>query len=316
MKLKIMTYNIEHMKKIFHKDNTTKKSQRLDVISKTISSINPDLLGIVEASDKIQHHEELIGLLSDKKYKLAKGSLNRGSHDLVFYYRDPFELVSLDQNVSWYDSWIEDIDNDGIQEVCQFERKPLEAEFAIKGTKHTIFVILISTKSKGVFSVHDLITYQHLALANRKKLLAQSKKIRMRLDDLLSQDLTRSIVVLGDFNDEPGLDTYERMLGQGSLDTITGSVYTPQNIFHNTLWHWKGTSKEKDLWTCQFKDKIVMNEEPHRAWLDHILVSPVMLRHDSAIQLVHQSATIVRNSDNTQDSSDHFPVTCEIEFKE
>ena len=133
-------------------------------------------------------------MLNELHFQVAKSRKKRGKQDLVFYFRDPFELISIDEQIDYYDDWIEDIDQDSIDECMKFERKPLEAIFRIKGSDKEIFVILISLKSKGVFSVSDIHRYEHLALANRKKLYGQSKKIRERLDQLLLEQPGRALI--------------------------------------------------------------------------------------------------------------------------
>ena len=219
----------------------------------------------------------------------------------------------MDENVEFYDQWIEDIDNDGIKEVCEFERKPLEGLFHIKGTDITFMVILVATKSKGVFSVNDLIHHQYLALANRKRLLAQSGKIRSRVDILMDENPNLPIIVMGDFNDEPGMDSYERMLGASSIETVMGSIYKPKNILHNTLWH-LSEKRKKDLWTTEYPDLIVQNIALHKAWLDHIFISQNLLDDESSSKLkyVQDSGDIVKKDADSKLASDHYPVYCKF----
>ncbi|MGK0291547.1 MAG: hypothetical protein ACI86H_003015 [bacterium] len=313
---KVMAYNIEHMRKLFYKGKfDPEKEERVKSLVKVIHHEQPHILGIVEASEKIGNHQFFLEntILSECKYKIAKSDYNRKKHDLVFYYRDPFELISLDENVDFYDQWIEDIDHDGIKEVCEFERKPLEGLFRIKGTDTTFMVILVATKSKGVFSVNDLINHQYLALANRKRLLAQSGKIRSRVDIVMDENPDLPIIVMGDFNDEPGMDSYERMLGASSIETVMGSIYKPKNILHNTLWHLSETRK-KDLWTTEYPDLIVQNIALHKAWLDHIFISQNLLDDESPSKLkyIQDSGDIAKKDADSKLASDHYPIYCKF----
>lgn len=309
----VMTYNIEHMRDLFYKGDFAQEAlDRLDAIATVISRISPTLLGIAEACGRSTSHEQFVRhpKLTAHCYQIARSHIRRGSHDLVMYYKDPLELISLDTEADFYDDWIEDIDDDGIREVCEFERIPMEALFRITGTASTLRVLLISLRSKGVFTVQDLIGYQHLALANRKRQLAQARKIRTRLNVLMSQHPDVPIVVMGDFNDEPGMDAFQRMLGASAVETIMGSVFQPQWIFHNVLWHLHGTPGEKDLWTSEYPDLIVRNLSNHKAWLDHILVSPDLLSPKPGLRYMKNSGGIGEKDDTAHLASDHFPVFC------
>ncbi len=313
---KIMSYNIEYMKKLFSKNKIMEGGRpRLENIAQVIKSIDPHILGIVEASNKVKHHELFINDpdLLNGGYQLVKGEENRGAQDLVIYYKDPFEVIAVDDNLEFYDPWLEDIDDDGIQELCDFERKPLEVLFRIKETDIQFQMILILGKSKGVFSVNDLMVYQKLALANRKKLFAQAKKIRSRLDQIMSREKPLPVIVMGDMNDEPGMDEYEKQIGASSIETLMGSIFDPKKIMHNTLWHLTMNDHNHELWTTEFPDMIVDNRKNHRAWLDHILVSPDMLNGNSRFRYVTDSGAIGKKDEISKASSDHYPVYCSVE---
>ena len=311
----IMSYNIENMKKLFYKGKFHPEAQeRAGHIASTIIKYSPHILGIVEASDKVTNHEYFIEntSLSGPGYKIAKSAHRRGKQDLVYYYREPFDPVSLDAGYEFYEPWIEDIDSDGIKEVFEFERKPLEAVFRITGTDIQLMIILVAAKSKGVFYSNDLINHEHLAIANRKKLLAQAGRIRMRVESLLDSDPAVPLIVMGDFNDDPGMDSYERFLGASSVETVMGSIYEPDRILHNALWHITKTDRAKELWTMAYPDLIIRNMDLHRAWLDHIFISPGMLDQSTVLKYVMDSGQIAEKDEAAAAASDHFPVYCTL----
>ncbi len=312
----MMSYNIEHMKKLFNKNNVREDGkERLDKIAQVIKSIDPHILGIVEASNKLQHHEVFVndpGFLNGR-YQIAKGEENRGGQDLVVYYRDPFEVLEIDANIDFYSPWLEDIDDDGIQELCDFERIPLEILFRIKDTDIRFYLILILGKSKGVFAVNDLLTYQRIALSNRKKLFAQAKKIRHRLDQIMAMENPIPVIVMGDMNDEPGLDEYQKQVGASSIETLMGSIFEPGKIMHNALWHLSSVNHNRDLWTAEFPDQIVSYSKKHRVWIDHILVSPDMIQNGNKFRYIMDSGTICKKDEISKAASDHYPIYCKLE---
>jgi len=313
----IMSYNFEHMKQMFNKGKLKNEMRKkAEAASTLIKSVNPDILGICEASNKLKDHETFLSEngLDSLGYNILKSEINRGKQDLVLYYKEPFEPISVDTVPEFYDPWLEDIDDDNIKEYCEFERIPLEVVFRVKGTDIEFMIILVLAKSKGVFSVVDFYEHQKLALANRKRLYAQSKKIRNRLDELLDSEKKIPVILMGDMNDEPGLDPLEKHIGASSVETLMGSVFEPDKIFHNTLWHMENTPKKKDLWTAEFPDPIVANYRPRRVWLDHIFVSPDMLRSENKFRYVMNSGAIAEKTESAKIASDHFPIYCKVEI--
>ncbi len=313
----IMAYNIEHMNNLFDiQTNTIKENrqERAQKIAHVIKEINPHVMGICEAANAPEEHEHFIETyLPDSGYQLAH-KMSRGSQNLVFYYRHPFNVESIDDGISFYEPWKDDIDEDKLEELYTWDRIPLEVQFRIGESDSRLLIILIHAKSKGVFDVVDLYNYQKIALANRKRLVGQALSLRKRLNQLLKTSHL-PIMVMGDMNDGPGLDPYEKMVGKSFVETVMGSVYEPQNIFYNTLW----SPDKKRIWTASFKDPIVSSPygKKHYVWIDHILVSPCMLKKESNsnsnVSYVDRSGKVRYDIEGSQEASDHFPVLCTIE---
>ncbi len=317
---RVMAYNIEHMNRMFLNEVITKDKdkERATKIAQVIKGIKPHVLGISEAANDVDEHDHFISTyLAGLGYKIAMG-VSRGAQNLVIYYRDPFIPISTDAELDFYDPWQLDLDDDKVVERFAWDRKPLEVVFQIGADGPNVMVILVHSKSKGVFSVVDLANFQKISLGNRKRLVAQALKLRERLDQLISPETPDPlpVIVMGDMNDGPGLDAFESIVGKSFVETVIGSVFEPDGIFHNVLWHMTRTSKtKKDLWTADFPDPIVNNPLgwKHRIWIDHILVSPNMLENDSPVKYVMDSGQIGKKNPDSRKASDHFPVYCEIE---
>lgn len=310
----IMSYNIEHMNRMF-KDNIIKsdEEERARKIAGVIQDINPHVLGICEAANAAEEHHHFIENYLPG-YRLAHGR-SRGGQNLVFYYRDPFQVVAIDDAFSFYEPWDDDVDDDGLKEKHKWERKPLEAVFEIGSGGPRLRIIMVHAKSKGIFSVTDLYNFQKISLANRKRLVGQAIRLRERLDHLVHEPDHIPVMVMGDLNDGPGMDPFERMLGRSFVETVMGSVYNPDGIFHNTLWWMSGDSgSRKDLWTADFPDPIVKHSlgYRHRVWVDHILVSQKMLKSDSSVRYAMDSGAVAPKNRDAHEVSDHFAVYCRI----
>ena len=311
----IMSYNIENMNRMFSNNQVRPgERDRAEAIATVIQRVDPDLLGICEAANTRQEHENFIAdFLPGSGYAVALGA-SRGGQNLVFYHREPFRLVSVDDAINFYNPFIADLEDDGLKEQHRFERKPLEAVFRIGAGGPQLQVILVHTKSKGVFDVVDFHRFQQIALANRKRLAGQALKLRERLDQLLDDPQRLPVAVMGDFNDGPGMDPFEQMVGKSFVESTMGSVYEPAKIFHNSLAFMKNDSSlRRQLFTVEFRDPIVANRAPHRVWIDHILVSPDLLEPGGSVRHVAQSGGIDQKDQTARRASDHFAVSCRIE---
>ena len=304
----IAAYNIEHMNKMFE-NNAIKanKVERATAIAEVINRIDPHVLAICEAANADEEHQHFIDNYLGGRFRLVSGA-SRGGQNLVFYIRDPFQVVSVDEANDFYEPWNVDIDEDKVTERIRWDRKPLEVVLSVGVAQ--IRLINVHTKSKGVFNVVDLARYETISMGNRKKLIAQAVRLRERLDDLLSAANPLPTVVLGDMNDGPGLDAHERNLGKSFVETLMGNVFKPQNIFHNALFH----IENENRWTADFPDPIITNPMgfKHRVWIDHILVSPDMMFPASNIRLVQGSGRIDDKDHQSRKASDHFAISCVI----
>lgn len=311
-----MAYNIEWMNSMFYKNVVKPKERaRAEKIADIIKNINPHLLGISEAANAPEEHNDFIqNFLPGLGYRVAHGS-SRGAQNLVFYYRDPLSVVKIDDAISYYDTWIDDVDDDGLKEQHRWHRKPLEVVFKIGQGGPKIRVVLVHTKSKGVFSVVDFGNFQKIALANRKRLVGQAYRLRRRLDTLLNGQNPLPIIVMGDMNDGPGLDVFERVVGRSFVETVVGSVFEPEKIFHNTLWKvFSEAPKNKRPWTAQFADPIVGHpfKWKHRVWIDHIIASPDMLGDRSPVSVVRDSGKLGPSDEDALEASDHRAIYSKI----
>jgi len=306
----ICTYNVQHMNNMFElgavKQNYV---DRAEVIATVIKRIDPHVLALSEAANADEEHQYFIDHFLDGRWSVVSGR-SRGRQNLVYYIREPFQEVSVDDADNYYDPWDSDVDNDSVTEHFRWERKPLEAVFRIGNTPDAerIRFINVHAKSKGIFDVVDLARFDTISMGNRKKLIAQATRLRQRLNALRTGPDALPVVVLGDMNDGPGLDPYERKLGKSFVETVMGSVFHPDQIFHNALLH----IPADDRWTADFQDPIVSHPFgfSHRVWIDHILVSPDLADSGSPFRLLPESGTIDSRDSVAREASDHFAVSC------
>lgn len=216
---------------------------------------------------------------------------------------DPFEM---------------DTDADGVKEVHKFERRPLYASVNTQDGKE-FRVIGLHLKSKGIFNSLEWSKWWSKADGNRKRIVAQCFQLRCCfLDDYLAEDATKDIplIVCGDINDGPGMDTSEMRLQSSGIESLMGSIWRPELCLGNVMFDTLDDDDQKehdfsDFYTASFADPI-FNRTYRKSWIDHILYSrtgtPWITNGDIRTRM-SSGNPIYRDFPA---SSDHMPVTCVI----
>lgn len=106
----------------------------------------------------------------------------------------------------------------------RFSRPPLEVAVQPVGGR-PFRLIGVHLKSKLPHHARSPAQAQRQALDNRRTLLAQCKWLRARIEADLA--LGGRLIVLGDFNDGPGLDRYETLLGRSGVEIVMGAAGPP-----------------------------------------------------------------------------------------
>jgi predicted extracellular nuclease len=157
-------------------------------------------------------------------------------------------------------------------------RKPLAAEFTMKGLNQSLFVIANHLKSK----VEDLPLYgevQPPRLVTANKRHTQAQIVKSFVDELLNVDPSANLVVLGDLNDFQ---------------------------FSETLHILKGNLLFNPLENLPIGEQYNYNFEGNSQAIDHILISKNLLNMSPELDVVHI------NSDFANKTSDHDPVALKI----
>jgi endonuclease/exonuclease/phosphatase family metal-dependent hydrolase len=295
-------------------------ASRARLLAALVGSINPDIVGLVEAPATQERTQQFVADHLNGAYTVHTGE-KRGLLGLTLLVRATLGISvkvrsktesRADFALSQFDS-----DGDGIKEVYSWaNRVPLEAELSAGPLQRPVTVIVLHAKSKGVFIPGDLYAYQQLSRANRMKQRAQAGAVRGRLDHLLEADPAARVVVLGDFNDGPEYDVYSAVLGGGSfLEPVMGTVWAPEKVFTNT----HADHPHERRWTIDFADRILnpLTQSRYgrpaemRSWVDHILVSPAL--RDCIVpgsaKIAHRQPTVpgLPEAHATIRGTDHHP---------
>ena len=118
-----------------------------------------------------------------------------------------------------------DLDGDGEIDLHRFSKPPLEADIIVDATEK-LRLIAVHAKSKAPRGAANRAEAVALSLLNRRKQLAQCAWLRARIDEHLAAG--DEVVTLGDFNDGPGLDKYERVYGRSGVEVVIGDSDVPE----------------------------------------------------------------------------------------
>ncbi|MFQ5895457.1 MAG: endonuclease/exonuclease/phosphatase family protein [Nitrospinota bacterium] len=331
MALRICTYNVEWFDHLFNDDNTMKtganEQRRFHAIRDVLQAIGADLIGVVEApntsADRTQSTvvrlETFANWAGISTTKAIVGTISAGGQELALLW-DPAKFDITHQpggktgsrsNPPFTGEFYFDTDDDRIFEAYKFYRPPLEAQVTVKGANQQFYLMLVHTKSKGIFNSVDLLHWQRESLRNRRKLYAECTWTRRRVDEWLDEQ--RDVIVMGDINDGPEMDYYEFQFGRSAVEIIMGSIFDPDRVLRNYAGQPKWTRYGWSPSSTRFEDQ--MTGKNVNVLIDHILISKkiqVKAGKPHKIWNPYEDDDAKPLKAALLEASDHFPVTLDL----
>jgi hypothetical protein len=205
-----------------------------------------------------------------------------------------------------------DLDIDATLDQVVWSKPPLELAVETASGR-ALRMIGVHAKSKAPHGARGRSEVMRTAIANRRKQLAQCIWLRRRAEAHL--EAGESLIILGDFNDGPGLDEYEKLFGRSGVEIVLGEeggaqLYDP----HAAL------AMQRRFGAMPATARFWQQE--HKRWLsvllDYIMVSPD-LKPGGAWRIWHPfddpdcyGMETLREALLT--ASDHFPVTLDLDL--
>ena len=344
MGLRITTFNVEWMNDFFYPDEPRFETSHTqgkytgpaikDVaalcsrIQGTIREVDPDILGIVEGPKLPSQMEKFVqGYLKDQSgnpiYNVVASPSERTQRQYLLVKRGAATPVRTLYDEPRYEKMVERwkfypwgayMPKDAKPHT--FHRQPLVAELEVQERKLTIILVHIKSKHIGL-KPSDEKEYVEKSVLARQEIISEIKKVRDYLDDALTEEMTRSIVVMGDMNDGPGRDRFEaEFMLQNLVDVIQGTLLNPElNVYHVL------ENLQTDAFSLEFEDS--EDGTKKRELIDHILMAPGMFTGMADLTYKKGSGKVEHKAwenhvgtdpDHIRDDrpSDHRPVTCEI----
>lgn len=202
-----------------------------------------------------------------------------------------------------------DLDIDAKMDHVRFSKPPLElAMTTAKGQK--LRLIGAHLKSKAPHGARNRDAEIRISIANRRKQLAQAIWLRRRVEQHLRDG--QDLIVMGDLNDGPGLDEYERLFGRSSVEIVMGDDMQDPHASH--LLQPRSADQPS---TSRFYN--ARTKRYFRALLDYVMVSPGLVKHAPEWRIWHpfedaRCYADVELREALLAASDHFPVCLDIEL--
>lgn len=340
--IRLATYNVEWFNALFDDDGRmladdqpsarygVSRAAQLAALSTVFQALDADGIMVIEAPDNGSRRStkralETFAARAGLRARTCVTGFPSDTEQEIAFLFDPARIVAVHDPLGVpvgkhgaadyprFDTHFRyDLDQDGIAEPIRFSKPPLE--LAVTADGHPLRLIGVHAKSKSAHGVTDPVAYTRISIANRRKQLAECLWLRQRIDMHLTAG--DALIVMGDMNDGPGLDEYEKLFGHSGVEVVLGADTVPERRLYDphavmalasrfgvaptTARFWLGPEKRY-----------------YEALLDFIMISPKLCNPLPHWHIWHPqddpSITAIPGlSEALLTASDHFPVTLDL----
>ena len=335
--MRIATYNVEWFSSLFDNDNrlmpdsewsaryNVTRADQADSLGIVFSAMDADAVMIIEAPDSNRRRstaealEDFAAYYGLRTRAAVMGFRNETQQEIAMLY-DPDRMSAVHApragqgDIPRFDGVFEiDLDIDATKDHVVFSKPPLE--LSVSTAEGFAFQMIgAHLKSKAPHGARGQAQVMKLAIANRRKQLAQAIWLRARIDQ--HRAAGTPLMVLGDLNDGPGLDEYEDLFGRSSVEIVMGEggaapLFDPHA--HMALSRKLGPMPTTARFWIRPENRYL------QALLDYILVSPDLRERGAKWRIWHPlDDPACWKKPELRDAlviaSDHFPVTLDLEI--
>jgi hypothetical protein len=322
--LRLATWNVEWFNALFDDEGRpladgepsaryrVTRGAQLAAIGIVLTALDADGVMVIEAPDTNGHRsavralERFAGTLGLRQARAVSGFVSDTEQEIAFLY-DPARLAARHDprgRPAFDGTW-----HVGDRAV-RLSRPPLELAVSGRGGLD-LRLIGVHAKSKAPHGAKDEAEARLIAVENRRKQIAECEWIRARVEETLLAG--EDLIVMGDFNDGPGLDEYEAQFGRSGVEIVLGNggprLFDPHAAM--ALQRRVGIQPT----TARFYLKPMRRY--FEALLDFVMVSPGLhaRRPDWRIWHPLNDPDIAANATLREallTASDHFPVTLDL----
>ena len=338
--MRIGTYNVEWFDRLFNNDgalidddswssrwNVTKADQTA-ALGHVFAAMDLDVAMVVEAPDSSRRRDGVIALENFAKRfglrarRAVVGFQNDTQQEIALLY-DPDVVTAVHDpqgeptgkkgspHAPRFDGvFAIDVDTDAAPDRITWSKPPLEVALTIP-TGRVIRLIGVHAKSKAPHGAQNDAEAARMSIENRRKQMAQCIWLRQRVDTHLNAG--DDLIVMGDFNDGPGLDEYEALFGRSSIEIVLGEG-SALRMFDPHARIALGQRMGAKPSTSRFKRR----DGPYlQALLDYVMVSPRLRDLGPDWQIWHpfdhpDCYDDIPLREALLTASDHFPVVMKL----
>lgn len=341
--LRLATYNVEWFNALFDdhgrllddREPSTRykvtRGEQLGALAIVFTALDADGITIIEAPDTngkrstVKALETFARTVGLRARKAIIGYPSETEQEIAFLY-DPDRLTVRHDprghpanshgstDAPRFDTTFRyDLDADNVSETIRFSKPPLELAMTTDGGTR-LRLIGVHAKSKNPYGAIGREAQIRLSIENRRKQLAQCLWLRQRIEAHLADG--DSLVVMGDFNDGPGIDEFEKLFGHSGIEVVLGT--TPDPALTLTDPHANMALQSKvGLTPTSARFYIAPQKRFFEALLDFVMVSPDLAARCPDWRIWHpfNDPRIMANPDLREallQASDHFPVTIDF----
>ena len=331
--MRLATYNVEWFSNLFNDAGRlmedakwsgrydVKRFEQIEALGIVFNALDADGVMIIEAPDGHRKRDGIVALetfarkMGLRASRAVMGFVNDTQQEIAFLY-DPHVMKAVHDpkgDPRFDQDYKIDLNTDAAPEKVRWSKPPLELAIETKnGTR--LRLIGVHAKSKAPHAARSNAEAMRIAIENRRKQLAQCIWLRERVDDHL--DRGDNLVVLGDFNDGPGLDEYEKLFGRSGVEIVLGGDGDAQLFDPHAAAMTRQTTGALPVSARFWLD----NE---KRWLDtlldYVMVSPTLMDRARDWRIWHpvddpKIAAVPELAQALFTASDHFPVTVELDI--
>jgi len=336
--MRIATYNVEWFSGLFDargrmledqewstRYNVTRADQ-LGSLGIVFTAVDADAVMVIEAPENSQKRQtvpmlEAFAARFDLRCRKAiLGFDNETQQEIAMLYDPDALTVEHDpkgggpgEAPRFDQAYLMDLDFDATPDTVRFNKPPLELQ-AVSKAGFRFRMIGVHAKSKAPHGATNEATVRRLSIENRRKQLAECIWIRQRvLEHLKAGD---SLMVMGDLNDGPGLDEYEKLFGRSGVEIILGwDEPRPLRLFDPHARMCLG----KKLGPMPTTSRFYLDDQKRYfgALLDYIMVSPDLRAKAPNWRIWHPfddqgCYNVPELREALLKASDHFPVSIDL----
>lgn len=299
-----------------------RRSEQTQALITVFWALDADAIMVIEAPDTtrkrstlraLQGFAERAGL---RACEVVMGFANGTQQEIALMYdpdvlRAEHDPQSAEDAPQFDDALRIDLDVDASKDEVRFSKPPLELAVETH-TGARLRLIGAHLKSKAPHGAKTRDGIMRASIANRRKQLAQAIWLRRRVAAHL--EAGESLIVMGDLNDGPGLDTFEALFGRSSVEIVMDedpALYDPHAA--QALARRIGAQPTTARFFIRLENRYL------QALLDYIMISPDLRARAPRWRIWHPfDDPDCWHDPDLRDAllaaSDHFPVTLDLDL--